>query len=221
MAKAANARRGTKAQQRATTRAAGGALRRTQPSIRLYAELHHPKKEAFLAAYVETASTRRAAKASGIERKSHWLWLRDDPAYVAAFERAREMAICTLEDEATERAMGWEEPIFHEGEQVGTRRKYSDTLLIFRLNGEMPSKYRTRSDVTHDLSPAMAALMAEWDASAARHVPTAAEPPSLEAEWAPMLPGEEGEMEFPIAPEPTGPPGPPPGMTWPPQQGEA
>ena len=212
MAKAANARRGTKAQQRATTRAAGGALRRTQPSIRLYAELHHPKKEAFLAAYVETASTRRAAKASGIERKSHWLWLRDDPAYVAAFERAREMAICTLEDEATERAMGWEEPIFHEGEQVGTRRKYSDTLLIFRLNGEMPSKYRTRSDVTHDLSPAMAALMAEWDASApresaARQGVAAPEPPSTEAEWAPMLP-EGWEADTPEAT--------PPPISWPP-----
>ena len=48
-----------------------------------------------------------------------------------------------LEDEATRRAAeGVDEPVFHQGAQVGTIRKYSDTLAIFLLKGAMPEKYR-------------------------------------------------------------------------------
>lgn len=50
-----------------------------------------------------------------------------------------------LEDEAVRRAyVGVEEPLFYQGKQCGTVRKYSDTLLIFLLKGAKPAKYRER-----------------------------------------------------------------------------
>jgi hypothetical protein len=48
-----------------------------------------------------------------------------------------------MEQEADRRAIeGVDEPVFHKGTVVGHIRKYSDTLLIFRLKALAPAKYR-------------------------------------------------------------------------------
>ncbi len=41
---------------------------------------------------------------------------------------------------------GVEEPVFHQGKQCGTIRRYSDTLTIFLLKAHRPAKYRERRE---------------------------------------------------------------------------
>jgi hypothetical protein len=79
---------------------------------------------------------------------THYLWMHTDPAYAEAFEASRDEAAQVLEDEAVRRAQqGVEEPVYQGGKLVGTVQRYSDTLLIFLLNGARPDKYKQRSSV--------------------------------------------------------------------------
>lgn len=99
-------------------------------------------RAAFLAAYGELGNIKQAAARAGISRDTHYAWLADE-AYAKAFESAREEAVESLEAEARRRAVeGCERPVYQGGEQVGTVREYSDTLLIFLLKGAAPGKYR-------------------------------------------------------------------------------
>ena len=112
-------------------------------------ETLQPKKRAFLAALVEAGgSITRAAEATRMSRQRHYEWLREDPEYATAFGEAEIVAAHRLEDEARRRGFeGVQEPIYQNGRQVGQITRYSDTLLIFLLNGIMPEKYRQRSSV--------------------------------------------------------------------------
>lgn len=72
----------------------------------------HPKKRAFLAAYAECGTVTRAAEIAGIERNTHYVWLKDDPDYAKACEAAYEQAAERLEQEARRRAVeGVEKPV--------------------------------------------------------------------------------------------------------------
>ena len=69
-----------------------------------------------------------------------------DEEFSAAWEEAAEIGAKRLEDEARRRAVeGWQEPVWYQGDQVGTVRKYSDTLLICLLKAHHPEKYADRS----------------------------------------------------------------------------
>jgi hypothetical protein len=134
-----------------------------------------PRKRArqavFLAAMVQTGGNiLKAAQLAGIERSLHYLWLEKDPKYPELFQKAWDKAIDTLEAEASRRAFeGVVEPVYHAGRRAldlatndagevrrnpdGTPvavpagvRKYSDTLLMFLLNGNRSAKYRNRTD---------------------------------------------------------------------------
>lgn len=110
----------------------------------IYATLQH-KKRAFLVAYSECGNITQAAEAADISRQAHYNWLKEDPDYAVAFVYADEAAGDNLEAEARRRAVeGVEEPVFYQGEVVGTIRKYSDPLLIFLLKGAKPEKYKDR-----------------------------------------------------------------------------
>lgn len=113
------------------------------------AKLDSTKKVAFLAALAEAGTISAAAKAAGVSRESHRYWLRHDPDYPELFQQAREESNEALENEARRRAVeGWDEPVFYEGCECGTKRKYSDTMLAMLLNGNMPEKY-ARQRVEH------------------------------------------------------------------------
>jgi hypothetical protein len=78
----------------------------------------------------------------------HYRWLAHKKGYAAAFDRAKEEAAQTLEDEAIRRAHdGVLEPKFWKGKLVGAVRVYSDALLMFMLRGARPERYRERSAV--------------------------------------------------------------------------
>src|SRR5690606_23292709 len=78
--------------------------------------IQHAKKRAFLAAYAETGNISRAAQMAEIDRSTHYIWMREDPAYVEAFAYADQQAGDRLEEEARRRAVeGVEEPVYHQG----------------------------------------------------------------------------------------------------------
>lgn len=114
-----------------------------------------PKRKAFLAAYAQTGNISVAAKIANVGRRDHYRWL-DDARYEKAFNDAHEEACDRLEAEARRRAVqGVEEPVYGKlpGKatgtgQVGTIRKFSDTLLIFLLKGARPEIYRERFEHT-------------------------------------------------------------------------
>ena len=145
--------------------------------MKLSAKKGLSKRDAFLAAFAVSASVTKAAEAVGIERQMHYRWL-DEPDYAAAFERAREEAAQSLEDEAVRRAHeGVLEPVIYQGAVCGeivrdqdgavvydqqgaplmtplVKRKHSNALLTFLLKGFKPEKYRDRThvDVTGTLA---------------------------------------------------------------------
>ncbi len=109
-------------------------------------------QRAALSAYAQTGNLRLALEAAKVGRRTHYDWLRDDPEYAAAFERAREEAADRLEEEAVRRAIqgvrrkrftARGDPVIDpETKQQYEELVYSDTLLIFLLKGLRPEKFR-------------------------------------------------------------------------------
>lgn len=119
-------------------------------SLDLFPTIPHAKKRAFLVAYAQCGTLAKAAEIAGCDRKSHWHWKRQDPAYAEAFQFAREMVADLHEDEASRRAMGWDETRYAEDGTPYTIRKYSDTLLIVRLKALKPNEYRDNATIKHE-----------------------------------------------------------------------
>src|SRR5258706_15186211 len=72
--------------------ARGVRRRRRKKRARDFRAVKNPKQRAFLAEYVRTREIRAAARAAGVGRQSHYLWLRTDAAYRRRFQRAGGMA---------------------------------------------------------------------------------------------------------------------------------
>lgn len=105
--------------------------------------------KAFLAALALTGNVSAACRNARIDRHEVYNYRKTDSDFADAWDDALEQATDLLEEEARRRAYsGVEEPVFGSLGQglgtgeVGTIRKYSDTLLIFLLNGNRPQKYR-------------------------------------------------------------------------------
>lgn len=92
------------------------------------------KKEKFLEAYAELGTITHAAKAAGIDRRTHYDWLEADEDYGHAFADAEQAAVDMLEGEARRRAFAG-----------------SDTLVIFLLKGMRPEKYAERKHITGEV----------------------------------------------------------------------
>lgn len=154
----------------------------TRPA--LFESIQHPKKRAFLAAYALCGHVGQAARDAHCDYSSHYIWRKQDPEYLAAFEEAREMAADVHEDEATRRALGWDETHYTAKGQPYTVRKYSDTMLIVRLKALRPEKYREnlRQDDRQDISELLKAVLLEL----VDRQPLQA--PAREVEWAPLPP---------------------------------
>ena len=109
------------------------------------------KKVAFLAAVSQCGVIARAADIAGVLRQSHYRWLNTDPEYPALFSAAMDEAVDRLEQEARRRAtVGQRKLKFCNGKAVidpdtgkpYVEYDYSDTLLMFLLNGARPEKYK-------------------------------------------------------------------------------
>lgn len=110
----------------------------------------------FLGTLSATGNVSSAVVAADVSRAFVYAERTRDPDFAALWDAALDMAADALELEARRRAHdGWEEPVFGSmgtgrgtGE-IGTVRKYSDTLLIFLLKGARPEKYRDRVQQEH------------------------------------------------------------------------
>ncbi len=142
-----------------------------------FGKIRHPKKRTFLAAIANTANIVRAAEIAGIDRDNHYLWMKKDPEYAAAFEIAWKRGADVLEAEAVRRAYeGVIKPVFYggkraidvvqnpdgsikrdkDGKPVGIPaavREYSDPLLIFLLKGRNPQVFADRVRQEHSGDP--------------------------------------------------------------------
>jgi len=113
------------------------------------------KLTAFCAALAETCNVGRACAAVGVSRYTAYKWRKEMPEFAESWDDAMRAGVLALEDEAHRRAFeGTTEPVFHRGDEVGSIRKYSDTLAIFLLKAHNPEKYRENSkiDLTAKLS---------------------------------------------------------------------
>jgi hypothetical protein len=116
---------------------------------KLFSQISHPKKRAFLLAFAEIGQITRAARAASVDHSLHYYWHKTDPAYREAFADAKDLAAATLEEEAIRRARdGVKRTIFYQGEAIGEELTYSDTLLIFLLKGAIPDKYSDKHELT-------------------------------------------------------------------------
>lgn len=98
--------------------------------------------QAFLKAYAETCSITDAAKLSGVKRREHYRWLRRYPKYAAVFQETRQLAAEFLESELVRRATkGWLEPVFYQGKQCGSVRRFDGKTGMALLRGIWPEKY--------------------------------------------------------------------------------
>lgn len=106
-------------------------------------------------------SITKACEAAGINRFTATRWRREDEAklegldpenpdhfdqiqanFAFRWEIAIEAGNETIEDEATRRAVkGVEEAIISQGEIIGTKTVYSDTLMAIMLKGRQPHRY--------------------------------------------------------------------------------
>jgi hypothetical protein len=99
-------------------------------------------QERFLASYRKTGNIAASAQTARCNRKTVYRW-RQDEAFAEAMDEAADDYVDTLEKEADRRGVeGVDEPVFYKGHRVAKVRKYSDTLLMFRLNGLRPEKYK-------------------------------------------------------------------------------
>ena len=100
------------------------------------------RRRAFLHALGSGRSVVEAADHAGIGWSTLYAWRHNAPAFRAAWDRAAARARDALADRMRaaliERAVvGVDEPVFHNGERVGTRKRYSDLLLLAGLRETM------------------------------------------------------------------------------------
>ena len=107
------------------------------------------RQAAFLDALAGSGSVSAAAQAVGLSRTAIYnLRNREDEAgaaFRAAWDARLKQAVAVLAETAFDRAInGVEEPVFHKGEQIGTRIRHNDRLLMFLLKSLDPENYAAR-----------------------------------------------------------------------------
>lgn len=106
------------------------------------------RRARFLEQLSKLSNVTAACDAAGIARTAAYKWKAEDPEFAEAWEAALELGVQGMEDEAKRRAFdGYEEPVYQGGMQVGSVRKYSDSLAAMMLKAHAPDKYRERSDL--------------------------------------------------------------------------
>ena len=88
-----------------------------------------------------------ACAAAGVDRTTHYWWMKNDPEYRKSFEEAREEACGLLEDEAVRRAYkGTLRPQAIGGGKVMMVTEFSDQLLMFLLKCRNPKVFGDRRE---------------------------------------------------------------------------
>jgi len=123
------------------------------------------RQRAFLGHLAECASVTHACRHVGLSKQSAYALRARTPQSVFAilWDVAVRYGRRRLYDEALERAIaGREVPVWHRGEEVGTRHVHNDRLLMFLLAHEPPAAHPVLDQ--RQLGELWPALMAEVDA---------------------------------------------------------
>lgn len=102
------------------------------------------KKNRFIKTMLENGGyVERACRELKISRAAVTHWRDTDESFAVLMDTVKSLVIERLETEADRRAYeGVEEAVYYKGEVVGSKRMYSDNLLMFRLKGLKPEVYR-------------------------------------------------------------------------------
>lgn len=105
------------------------------------------QRRSFLHALAAGRSVSEAAGHAGIPWSTLYDWRHDSTTFAAAWDRAAARAQTALVDRMRsaliQRAVdGVDEPVFHAGRLVGTRKRYSDALLLAGLREMKPAAPR-------------------------------------------------------------------------------
>lgn len=99
----------------------------------------------FLEALAQSGNVRTACLASGTSRSNVYQLRRRDKCFAKAWRHAEQAFGDLLLSAAKRRAIdGVEEPVFWKGKQIGTVRKYSDSLLRDMLRAHVPVLYASK-----------------------------------------------------------------------------
>lgn len=89
-----------------------------------------------------------SAEAAGLNRATAYKHYHKEPRFKAGWDEAIEKSLDRLEAELIRRGViGWDEPVFYKGEQVATIRKFSDVLLLAKLNARGKARGYGRHDM--------------------------------------------------------------------------
>lgn len=106
-------------------------------------------KKAFLKVLRDTGNVRLACQKAKIQRSTAYKAKESNEGFAKEWTDAMDDACDLLEEEAWRRGVeGVEEPVFYQGEECGTIRRYSDGMLTLLLKGHRPEKYRERFEHT-------------------------------------------------------------------------
>lgn len=111
------------------------------------------KRGAFLSYLAEYGNVSKSAESAKLNRPALYRYRDEHEEFAKLWDEAAAIGAQALEDEARRRAYeGTLKPVFHQGEQCGVIREYSDTLMIFLLKGSNPEKYAERQNVNMNAS---------------------------------------------------------------------
>lgn len=111
------------------------------------------RRKVFLLALEKCGQVNQAAEIAGYKSSATLhAYRKKDEDFAKAWSDAEEAAFDILEAEAHRRAVeGVLEPVFHQGEIVGYKIKYSDSLLTTLLKANNPEKYRDNLKVDQEI----------------------------------------------------------------------
>lgn len=129
-------------------------------------------KPAFIQAFRQSGFVLQTCNRVGVKRDVFVRWLENDPAFAKEFEVANDYVTEHYELAAGKRAVeGWQEPVFHQGKQVGTVTRYSDRLLELLLKARNRTKYGERIDYHVDEEAIASAIASRFVAIVRRVAP--------------------------------------------------
>ena len=105
------------------------------------------RKALFLVAYEEWGNVRGAVKAVQVGRHTYERWVREDPEFMRAVEKAKQAFGEYLEELALERVKNPD------------KNRGSDVLLLALLNANLPAKFRPQVGLSEDSAKD---LIIEW-----------------------------------------------------------
>lgn len=96
---------------------------------------------------VNCGDLHQAARAVGMSPTAIMQWIKDDPVAAEQIEEAQRVGWLGLESEAIRRGHhGVDVDVYYRGEKVGTKRDYSDGLLIKVMEARIPEYSKKTAD---------------------------------------------------------------------------